>query len=266
VTGWNEWVAGRYTQWYKFTDAECYFNGGLFVDEYTQEYSRDCEPMRGGHGDNYYYQLASWVRRYKGVRPRPMARERGRINIDGEFDDWVNIAPEFRDTIGDTVHRDHRGYGTLVYKNDTGRNDFVIARSAYDEDSLFFFVQTLKKITPRTDRNWMLLFLDVDQNAATGWSGYDYVVNLEVPTDRETTVKAWRNGTWEPVGGAPFRVNGNGMELKIPRAMLHIAAGPPSFDFHWADNIQGFTDTTEFGVDGDSAPNRRWNYRFGAAP
>ncbi len=47
VTGWNEWIAGRYTRWSKYTDADCYFPGGLFVDEYTQEYSRDCEPMRG---------------------------------------------------------------------------------------------------------------------------------------------------------------------------------------------------------------------------
>ncbi len=83
VTGWNEWIAGRYTQWSKYTDADCYYPGGLFVDEYTQEYSRDCEPMRGGHGDNYYYQLAAWVRRFKGVRERPLAPGPSRIVIDG---------------------------------------------------------------------------------------------------------------------------------------------------------------------------------------
>ena len=266
VTGWNEWVAGRYTQWYKFTDAECYYDGGLFVDEYNQEYSRDCEPMRGGHGDNYYYQLASWVRKFKGVRRSPVARGPGQITIDGNFDDWANIGPEFRDTIGDTAHRDHRGYGALVYKNNTGRNDFVITKAAYDERSVFYFVQTLKKMTPRTDRNWMLLFLDVDRNAATGWSGYEYVVNLEVPSDSETAVKAWRNGRWETVGHSSFRVNGNGMELAIPRTILHLASGPPSFDFHWADNVQEFSDPSEFGINGDSAPNRRWNYRFEVEP
>ena len=31
----------------------------------------------------------------------------------------------------------------------------------------------------------------------------------------------------------------------------------PAFDFHWADNIQGFTTVAELGVNGDSAPNRR---------
>ena len=148
VTGWNEWIAGRYTQWSKYTDADCYYPGGLFVDEYTQEYSRDCEPMRGGHGDNYYYQLAAWVRRFKGVRERPVAPGPSQIVIDGLFDDWQKVEPEFRDTIGDTLHRDHKGYGDLVYRNETGRNDFVILKAAYDADNLYFFAQTLDKISP----------------------------------------------------------------------------------------------------------------------
>jgi hypothetical protein len=188
VTGWNEWIAGRYTQWSKYTDADCYYPGGLFVDEYTQEYSRDCEPMRGGHGDNYYYQLAAWVRRFKGVRERAMATGPSRIIIDGAFDDWRKVEPKFRDTIGDTLHRDHKGYGDLVYRNETGRNDFVILKAAYDAANVYFFAQTLDKISPRTGRNWMLLFLDVDRNIETGWLGYDYVVNLEVLSDTATTV------------------------------------------------------------------------------
>jgi hypothetical protein len=262
VTGWNEWTAGRYTQWSKYTDADCFFPGGLFVDEYTQEYSRDCEPMRGGHGDNYYYQLVSEVRRFKGVRPPPKPAGPSRIRIDGFLEDWRDVRPEFRDTIGDTLHRNHAGYGDLLYRNDTGRNDFVILKAAYDRDRLYFFAQTFDRISPRTDRNWMLLFLDVDQNAATGWLGYDYVVNLEVPSDTETTVKTWRRGTWETVGKAGYRVNGNGMELSLSRKLVGLAAKRLAFDFHWADNLQSFSDASELGVNGDSAPDRRWNYRL----
>jgi hypothetical protein len=262
VTGWNEWIAGRYTQWSKYTDADCYYPGGLFVDEYTQEYSRDCEPMRGGHGDNYYYQLAAWVRRFKGVRERPLATGPSRIVIDGAFDDWQKVEPEFRDTIGDTLHRDHKGYGDLVYRNETGRNDFVILKAAYDAANVYFFAQTLDKISPRTGRNWMLLFLDVDRNIETGWLGYDYIVNLEVLSDTATTVKAWRKGKWETVGRARYRVNGNGMEIAIPRALIGQKDKTPAFDFHWADNIQSLDGASEFGVNGDSAPDRRWNYRY----
>ncbi|HTL59149.1 MAG TPA: family 16 glycosylhydrolase [Candidatus Limnocylindrales bacterium] len=262
VTGWNEWIAGRYTRWSKYTDAECYYPGGLFVDEYTQEYSRDCEPMRGGHSDNYYYQLASWVRRYKGVRERPLAMGPSRIVIDGTFDDWKEVAPEFRDAFGDTLHRNHRGYGDLVYRNDTGRNDFVLCKCAYDLTNIYFYAQTLVPITPRTDTNWMLLFLDTDQNAATGWLGYDYVINLEVPGDKETTIKSWHSGNWQTVGQANYCVHGNALELSLPRTIIQQTNTAPAFDFHWADNIQGFGDVSELGVNGDSAPNRRWNYRY----
>ena len=265
VTGWNEWIAGRYTEWSKYKDTDCYYLGGLFVDQYTQEYSRDCEPMRGGHTDNYYYQLASWVRRYKGVRPRPQATGPSEIVIDGAFDDWASVTPEFRDTIGDVIHREHPGYGELVHTNDTGRNDFVIAKAAYDTEHLYFFAQTHKPITPHTDSHWMLLLLDADQDAATGWLGYDYVINLEVTNDTETTIKARREDAWENVGTARYTVSGNGLEIAVPRALVGEADDTPAFDFHWADNIQGFDDVSELGVNGDSAPNRRWDYRYTVA-
>jgi len=262
VTGWNEWTAGRYTEWSIYKDVDSYYPGGLFVDEYTQEYSRDCEPMRGGHTDNYYYQLASWVRRFKGVRECPTAPGPSAIAIDGAFDDWAAVTPEYRDTIGDVIHRDHPGYGDIPYRNDTGRNDFVIAKAAYDAQDVCFFIQTRDAITPHTDKNWMLLLLDTDRNASTGWLGYDYVVNAEVLSGGETAVKSWKDGAWHPAGTAGYRVNGNGMEIRIPRATLAMPEGKPAFDFHWADNIQGFGDISELGVNGDSAPNRRWNYRF----
>ena len=127
VTGWNEWIAGRFMEWSVYTEQDAYFPGGLFVDQYDHEYSRDCEPMAGGHTDNYYYQLAGWVRRFKGVRPLPKAQRPSSIIIDGQFDDWRGIQPEYRDTIGDVQHRNHRGCGDLVYTNTTGRNDLVIS-------------------------------------------------------------------------------------------------------------------------------------------
>jgi len=265
VTGWNEWIAGRYTEWSHYTDNDCYHPGGLFVDEYTQEYSRDCEPMRGGHGDNYYYQLASWVRRFKGVRRPPQAPGPSRITVDGSFEDWQMVEPEYRDTIGDTIHRDHKGYGDLIYSNNTGRNDFVIAKTAYDSKNIFFYVQTLNKITPRTDFHWMLLFIDADRNPNTGWHGYDFLLNLEVPSDDETRVMRWTDHGWTACGTARYRVIGNALEMSVARKLIHQTGPTPRFDFHWADNIQKLDDISEFGVNGDSAPNRRWNYRFQVA-
>jgi hypothetical protein len=49
------------------------------------------------------------------------------------------------------------------------------------------------------------------------------------------------------------------MELSIPRALVAQTGKTPAFDFHWADNIQSLDDPAEFGLNGDSAPDRRSN-------
>ena len=49
-----------------------------FVDEFDAEFSRDIEPMKGGHGDNYYYQMIANIRRYKGARTRGGRFDRSR--------------------------------------------------------------------------------------------------------------------------------------------------------------------------------------------
>ena len=108
----------------------------------------------------------------------------------------------------------------------------------------------------------MLLFINSDQDVHTGWFGYDYLLNLEVPDDTHTTVKAWRQGAWRTVGQADYRVNGNGMEISVPRSLIGQQHAAPAFDFHWADNMQNLDDISEFDINGDSAPDRRWNYRF----
>jgi hypothetical protein len=108
----------------------------------------------------------------------------------------------------------------------------------------------------------MLLLLDTDQDGSTGWLGYDYIINQEVASDNITTLKRWENGEWKSAGEATFKVNGAILEIALPRALVGKAEGSPTFDFHWADNIQSFKDVSELGLHGDSAPNRRWNYRF----
>ncbi len=55
VTWWNEWAAQRF-----LVEDET-----AFVDNYTPEFSRDIEPMKGGHGDTYYKWLVEYVRAYK---------------------------------------------------------------------------------------------------------------------------------------------------------------------------------------------------------
>lgn len=52
----------------------------LFVDNYTREYSRDIEPMEGGHGDQYYQWLKEYIRAYRALEECPVLVEPGYEN------------------------------------------------------------------------------------------------------------------------------------------------------------------------------------------
>jgi hypothetical protein len=107
ITGWNEWIAGRYELWQQQTNA--------FPDEFSAEKSRDVEPMYGGHGDNYYYQMISNIRRFKGMSPSPEISAKKDIIIDGNFNDWSDVTPEFRAHKGSTIHRNSPGMGGYIF-------------------------------------------------------------------------------------------------------------------------------------------------------
>ncbi len=259
ITGWNEWIALRLPEFAGVRKPV------MFVDEFTQEYSRDVEPMKGGHADNYYYQMISYIRRFKGVRPPPSAARPTAIRIDGEFADWARVKPEYRDDRGDTMHRDHPGYDNAGrYVNKTGRNDFVLLKAAADDQRVSFYARTAAPITARTVPRWMLLFINADNNPSTGWEGYDFRVNHAVRSETKSVLeRAGKSGTWEPVGGVEYHVAGTELELALPRQTLGLHTGSPMrLTFKWADNIQKDNDVMEFTVNGDAAPNARFQYVF----
>jgi len=280
ICQWNEWIAGRFIYRPDRTgpSAYQYFMGRrlkpgetIFVDEFNQEYSRDIEPMKAGHTDNYYYQMVGNIRRFKGVRPAERPSAPKTINIDGNFDDWQDVKPRYRDHIYDTFHRINQpGWGGAgPYNNTTGRNDFVALKVAHDDRYVYFYARTREKLTSYKDKNWMLLFIDSDYlrfgNRINGWEGYDYLVNYEVIDERTTTLKRTQDGwNWKTVREIPCVVRGNQMELSIPRADLGVHQTGPNvvFDFHWADNIRKDDDIIEFARGGDSAPDRRFNYSY----
>lgn len=279
VTGWNEWTAGQMTRtnqdyeeemkkWDFFPGAKCGKGGrevrmgeGYFIDQYNQEYSRDIEPMKGGHTDNYYYQLVANVRKYKGVeRPEPVGAP-VTIDIEGDFDQWRWVKKSYYDHVGDVTHRNSPGnFAAGPYINETGRNDIVESKVARDDDYVYFYVKTAEALTPHTDPYWMLLFIDADKNHQTGWEGYDLLVNAEFKNDRTSTVKTYDGESWNGAKGVSFRYEDNEMMVRVPRS--YFGSGKLAFDFHWADGIQKLGDIEEFFLNGDQAPSRRANYRF----
>ncbi|MBN1853232.1 MAG: hypothetical protein JW829_10930 [Pirellulales bacterium] len=256
VTGWNEWVAGRWGE----PDGP-----PVFVDQFDQEYSRDIEPMRGGHGDNYYLQLVANIRRYKGAPPVPESSEPHAISIESGFEPWDKVAPEFIDPVNDTQHRDHVGFGKFYYRDTSGRNDFVQMKVARDDLFVYFYARTRHAITTPNHGPWMALLLDSDQNPKTGWQGYDYVVNQVSPGNHTTWLEQTDHGlAWNRITEISYHVSGNQVHLAIPRSALKLPGQKVALDFKWIDNIPIPTNITDFYLLGDVAPDGRFVFRYQA--
>ncbi|MES2461934.1 MAG: hypothetical protein V4671_15225 [Armatimonadota bacterium] len=277
VTGWNEWIAQRFVSGKGggpgFLGRRLNEGETFFVDAYNQEFSRDIEPMRGGHGDNYYYQMVANIRRYKGVRSAPLVSTPKTINLAAKagFASWDNVSPAYLGSIGDTAKRDHEGWGTAgPYRNTSGRNDFDTMKVARDGKNLYFYVRTAAPITPpAANTNWMTLLLDTDGKAETGWEGFNYAVRLVPDAKGKLTPTLCRHKegagwAWTPVLPVTMTRSGNQMHLSIPRRALGLGLekGPLRLDFKWIDNVPSSGDIRDFLDQGDVAPAGRFRFRY----
>lgn len=259
LNDWNEWTAGKYNGDVMWLGRK---NPFMFVDQYNAEFNRTIQPMKGGYTDNYYMQMAQNIRRYKGVRPVPVNRHIHKMSVDGIFKDWEQVEVVYRDTRGDVFHRDAKGYGGLHYKDSSGRNDIVASKVAVGKNEIFFYVETADALTPCTDPDWMLLLIDSDGDTSTGWYGYDILINKDITSSGKGNVLKYADGKWIKAGEYNFAVSGNKLELAVPKALLGVSGKSMTFDFKWADNTGELVDPISLCLKGDTAPNRRFNYRF----
>ncbi len=253
ITGWNEWVAGRYeTSW---------GDPNALPDNATDGYSRDIEPSTGMLKDHFYNQMVSYIREFKGIPAQTPSS--GAID-DPENIDWSAVTPVFRTYKDNTLERDVDGYPGYHYENTTGRNDFVESRVTYDSENIYFMVKTAETITPHTDKAWMRLLIDVvgvenDQN----WETFEYILNRESPTADQATLERSTGGwNWEIAGTVDYKVDGDTMVVTIPRAALGIGEGVFTVNFKWSDNMQVDGDIMDFYTNGDVAPGARYKYSF----
>lgn len=260
VTGWNEWIAGMWFEKDGWTGKPF-----SFVDEFDWDHSRDIEPVKdwGERGDSYYMQLVDRVRRFRGTRQQEPASAPCTLKM-GDWKSWDAVRPFYASYRGNTLHRNARGRGDFVYVNQTGRNDFVGARVARDERYVYFYVETAEAISPMSDPNWMMLFINIDRSNKTGWNGYDFVVNYRPAKGHTAYVQSCRQNRWlwQDAGKARLSVCNNHLMLRIPRAVLGVEDQPLNFEFKWSDNMQEEGNIMDFYVNGDVAPGARFNYVF----
>lgn len=260
VTGWNEFIAGQWLPKDGWTGKPF-----SFVDQFDWDRSRDIEPNKGwgDKGDVYYLQLIDQVRKFKGMAEPEKVSAPKTVRI-GKTEDWTNVQPSFVHYRGNTMHRKHRGRYDQYYHNSTGRNDIVGAKVARDDEFVYFHVETASALTPATDRNWMLLFIDADRNPETGWNGYDFVVNRTSPKGRQTVIEknVGNRWEWEPAGRIRMATNACDLDLEIPRTILQSDRKAINIEFKWNDNMQENGNIMDFYINGDTAPGGRFNFVF----
>ncbi|MGL6196346.1 MAG: C1 family peptidase, partial [Thermoguttaceae bacterium] len=158
----------------------------------------------------------------------------------------------------------------------------VAAKVSADKNNVYFYVKTAEPITGIGEPNWMMLFLNTDKNYTTGWLGYDFVVNrnavhfsgdtkpqleqletvtIEKHVDKNgITSESKESYAWDSPLEISAKAKGNEIEIAIPFAIFGDAL-PEQIDFKWADNIQQTGEWSDFTINGDVAPNDRYNFR-----
>ena len=239
VTGWNEWIAGRWQEWMGTPNA--------FPDQFSAEYSRDIEPHDGLLKDHYYYQLAANIRRFKGVSDSVEA-------VDG--------VKTYYHYTNSTYKRDSDGWRGQHFSSDTMRNDFVKAQVSHNADFITMTIETKDPIVPQENAPIRVL-LDTDPSGRSPhWEGFEFLINRTGASGGKAIVErslgGWR---FEKTGEAACAVTGNQMTLQIPLTALGLT-GDVHFNFKLSDNMQTDGDIMDFYKSGDVAPGGRFMFVY----
>ena len=254
VLQWNEWIAGVWD-----------VDGRMAIyDQLTPEYSRDIEPMTGGHFDNYYMQLVANIRRFKNTGSRiPAETANNTLDIGGEFGQWNGVGTDYIDMAGSTERRDSLSYAPYRLTDNTGRNNMLAAKVAKDADNLYFYVQTRSDIGADRTGTWMNLYLDTDGDLLNNWNGYEYRVN-GVASEGRLRLEKYNGSAFEQVAEVPYRLRGNQLMLSVAKADLGLSRGTFTVNFKWADSVFVLETREDFYCHGDTMPYARFNYAFRA--
>ena len=254
IASWNEWTAGRQKDYADMGRGDIYFRNS-FIDLFDEKTSRDAEMTRGGSRDYSYSMLCDIVRKWKGLNKPVAASAEVTIDISGDVAQWNSVAPEFINNRG-TYVRNYPGNEQKVYENYTQRNNVILSKVARDSEKVYFYAETLEKLTPETDSKWMRLYINTDRNRATGWEGYDIRINGQ----NAGSYEVFENGTWTLKGSVPYKAGEKTLQIALSRVDSGLT-GTLDFEFKWVDNSDD-SDILNFYVDGNAAPLGRLNYRY----
>ena len=259
VTGWNEWIMGRFPDFQGVKNA--------FPDQFNDEYSRDIEPSKGELKDNYYYQLVTNIRKYKGITKTKINNAPVTIK---NTSDWNNSNITSYSHYEGGKERDITGFGHNLeqrYVNKTFRNDIKKTKVSYDSSYIYFYVETVNNLSSYNSDKWMRLLIDTKNsttsNDTNNWEEFEYIINRTTGSSSKLILEKSKGG-WDftKVGEVSYRVTSNSLEITIPREYLGFTGNNINFNFKWCDNNLANGDIMTVYTDGDSAPGGRFAFHF----
>lgn len=253
VTGWNELTCDLYNNSHGAAMA--------FIECFDDNRSRDMEPVKGKTADSAYNMLVDFVRKYKGVRPAPLASGKVTISLDGDLSQWNSVAPTFYNYKGE----DRNSKGGFIDKNtkqgitySTSVPNYIEeSKVARDDNNYFFMAKANKDI--KVGESTLSLYINKDRNPATGFSGYDLVIGRNDFGVIEAIDEA---GNFKLEGNAGYKVYGDTLVLSVPKNL--ISGGISDFEFKWVSGkIEDIMDIYE---QYNAAPIGRFNYLYTEIP
>lgn len=255
LTGWNEWVSIK----------TLYSGEYMYCDNVDMEYSRDAEPMVGGYEDAYFIQTIQRIREYKyqPITGYVASVVRKTVDLNGPASQWDDVNAVYRRVGTDDGSRDSvGGAASVVYRNDPVRNNILEVRLTNDAENLYVMIRTKDDIVMADDVAWMNIFLGCDRPAmGKGWEGYEYVVNRSRADGKATIETLNADGSGARVGEASYTVQGNVMQVSIPRALIGAGAMRDVY-FKVADGVENPTEIMSYYASGRSLPMGRLSYLY----
>jgi len=256
IAGWNEWI----------TYKSLYDGEYMYCDNVDLEFSRDIEMMRGGYNDAYYIQLIQNVRKYKYEPEKGIdVPDKKTININGGTEQWDDVGAVYRSVGNTAIPRDYIGASEKIrYVRKAARNNLQTVRTAFDDENLFFCIETEKDICvpDDSDTGFMNIMIGCGNPSQKGFEGYEYIIGRKRCGDMHKAqiekLSCDYSGTDTGVE-AEYSISGKVMQVKIPRSVFGDQKDKHIY-FKIADDIENPYDIMDYYVSGKSFPLGRLSY------
>ena len=241
ITGYNEWVAGRHREWQGSPNA--------FPDTFSDRYSRDIEPTKGELKDNFYYQMAANIRRFKGAERTAFGERFKTIDVSGDMSQWDGVREFHFDGIG-SIKRDCRGFGELHYKNEPASNRIISTKCCFDGNSVYFYAKCENKINET-----MRLLISTGEDSPA-WEGFDVLIGRNSQTDIEISEGGF---DWKKICDAEINICFNKIAISVPRSLIK---NPDKASYKWVCGVDLEGDISSLYLNGCVVPTGRFSAKI----